>query len=245
MKSNAEKSVPVRHDIPPVFDGRSTVLILGSFPSVASREEGFFLRPSAEPLLESSFRAVFIPSALHGTGKENAAFNARRGVVRRDTALRNFGQRRFVGKKRYSQRFIAGAFGGAYQTNFRQRENGGKILREIYLSQNPYPVRLPALHQRGERLVFSAAINRSLESYFMTCAIPRRILRTDPPPPQNLPRQGHYFYAKNVLPRRLRQRDTVGYRTHQNAARLAVRNAFAQKRRELFGRSADSVNVRR
>ena len=42
MKSNAEKSVPVRHDIPPVFDGRSTVLILGSFPSVASREEGFF-----------------------------------------------------------------------------------------------------------------------------------------------------------------------------------------------------------
>ena len=42
MKSNAEKSVPVRHDIPPVFDGHSTVLILGSFPSVASREEGFF-----------------------------------------------------------------------------------------------------------------------------------------------------------------------------------------------------------
>lgn len=32
----------VIHPIPPVFDGRSRVLILGSFPSVKSREEGFF-----------------------------------------------------------------------------------------------------------------------------------------------------------------------------------------------------------
>lgn len=30
------------HSIPPVFDGNSEILILGSFPSVRSREEGFF-----------------------------------------------------------------------------------------------------------------------------------------------------------------------------------------------------------
>ncbi len=30
------------HPIPPVFDGHSRILILGSFPSVKSREEGFF-----------------------------------------------------------------------------------------------------------------------------------------------------------------------------------------------------------
>ena len=30
------------HPIPPVYDERSRVLILGSFPSVKSREEGFF-----------------------------------------------------------------------------------------------------------------------------------------------------------------------------------------------------------
>jgi hypoxanthine-DNA glycosylase len=30
------------HPIPPVFDKRSKILILGSFPSVRSREEGFF-----------------------------------------------------------------------------------------------------------------------------------------------------------------------------------------------------------
>lgn len=32
----------VFHPIPPVFDGRSEVLILGSFPSVRSREQRFF-----------------------------------------------------------------------------------------------------------------------------------------------------------------------------------------------------------
>ena len=31
-----------RHPIPPVFDAHSRVLVLGSFPSVASREAGFF-----------------------------------------------------------------------------------------------------------------------------------------------------------------------------------------------------------
>ena len=30
------------HPIPPVYDARSRVLILGSFPSVASREAAFF-----------------------------------------------------------------------------------------------------------------------------------------------------------------------------------------------------------
>ena len=32
----------ILHPIPPVFDARSRVLILGSFPSVKSREAGFF-----------------------------------------------------------------------------------------------------------------------------------------------------------------------------------------------------------
>ena len=30
------------HPIPPLYDAESRVLILGSFPSVRSREEGFF-----------------------------------------------------------------------------------------------------------------------------------------------------------------------------------------------------------
>ncbi|MBR2742180.1 MAG: DNA-deoxyinosine glycosylase [Clostridia bacterium] len=38
MKSPARET----HNIPPVFDSESRILILGSFPSVKSREEGFF-----------------------------------------------------------------------------------------------------------------------------------------------------------------------------------------------------------
>ena len=32
----------IEHPIPPIYDDNSTILILGSFPSVKSREEGFF-----------------------------------------------------------------------------------------------------------------------------------------------------------------------------------------------------------
>jgi hypoxanthine-DNA glycosylase len=32
----------IKHPIPPIYDENSTILILGSFPSVKSREEGFF-----------------------------------------------------------------------------------------------------------------------------------------------------------------------------------------------------------
>ena len=39
---NERNAVTARHNIAPVYDKRSTVLILGSFPSVASRGEGFY-----------------------------------------------------------------------------------------------------------------------------------------------------------------------------------------------------------
>lgn len=41
------------HEFPPVYDENSEILILGSFPSVKSREMQFFLRTSPESFLES------------------------------------------------------------------------------------------------------------------------------------------------------------------------------------------------
>ena len=44
----------VTHTFEPVYDEKnSRILILGTFPSVKSREQQFLLRPSAEPLLEN------------------------------------------------------------------------------------------------------------------------------------------------------------------------------------------------
>lgn len=42
MKPEAEGLIPVRHEIPPVYNENSRILILGSFPSVKSRESCFF-----------------------------------------------------------------------------------------------------------------------------------------------------------------------------------------------------------
>ena len=40
-----------QHEIAPVYDAHARILILGSFPSVKSRESHFFLRAPAESFL--------------------------------------------------------------------------------------------------------------------------------------------------------------------------------------------------
>lgn len=42
MRERGTRGDTARHNIAPVYDGNSRVLILGSFPSVASRASGFF-----------------------------------------------------------------------------------------------------------------------------------------------------------------------------------------------------------
>ena len=49
---------PQLHTIAPVYDENSRILILGSFPSVKSREAAVFLRPSAKPLLACARRCA-------------------------------------------------------------------------------------------------------------------------------------------------------------------------------------------
>lgn len=41
-KQAKQNALPVVHSIPPLFDSESRILILGSFPSVKSRQEAFF-----------------------------------------------------------------------------------------------------------------------------------------------------------------------------------------------------------
>ena len=41
-KKNGKESYTIIHHIPPVYDENSRILVLGSFPSVKSREYGFF-----------------------------------------------------------------------------------------------------------------------------------------------------------------------------------------------------------
>ena len=53
MKQQNQKLTHVKHEFDPIFDENSEILILGTLPSVKSREQNFLLWTSAEPFLES------------------------------------------------------------------------------------------------------------------------------------------------------------------------------------------------
>lgn len=60
---------PIRHGFPPVVDDRSRILVLGSFPSVRSRAEGFFYmhpRNRFWRILSDVFGADFIGADVNG-----------------------------------------------------------------------------------------------------------------------------------------------------------------------------------
>ena len=74
----------VFHTFPPVYDEHSRILILGSFPSVKSREEGFYYghpRNRFWPLL-----AALTGEAVPATVPEKQALLLRRGIALWDVA---------------------------------------------------------------------------------------------------------------------------------------------------------------
>ncbi|MCH5183804.1 MAG: DNA-deoxyinosine glycosylase [Oscillospiraceae bacterium] len=73
---NKQKQI---HPIPPIYDASSRVLILGSFPSVRSREEGFFYAHPQNRFWKV-LAAVF-GEGTPGTIEEKKAFLLRNGVA--------------------------------------------------------------------------------------------------------------------------------------------------------------------
>ena len=70
----------VKHNIPPVFDENSRILILGSFPSVQSRENAFFY---AHP--RNRFWTVL--AAVYGEPTPCTTDEKKRFLLRRNIAL--------------------------------------------------------------------------------------------------------------------------------------------------------------
>ena len=70
------------HGFGPVYDEKSRILILGSFPSVKSREEGFFLRTPAQPLLQNSGYCMQCTGTGYNRRKETFSFGKWHCVVR-------------------------------------------------------------------------------------------------------------------------------------------------------------------
>ena len=53
MRQQNQELTHVKHEFDPIFDENSEILILGTLPSVKSREHRILLWASAEPFLES------------------------------------------------------------------------------------------------------------------------------------------------------------------------------------------------
>ena len=67
------------HPIPPVYDANSRILILGSFPSVKSREQGFFYGHPQNRFWRVT--AAVFGDELPGTVPERRAFLLRHGIA--------------------------------------------------------------------------------------------------------------------------------------------------------------------
>ena len=67
------------HPIPPVYDANSRILILGSFPSVKSREQGFFYGHPQNRFWRVT--AAVFGDEVPGTVPERRAFLLRHGIA--------------------------------------------------------------------------------------------------------------------------------------------------------------------
>ena len=69
----------LNHPIPPVYDGNSRILILGSFPSVKSRAQGFFYGHPQNRFWRVT--AAIFGEEVPGTVPERRAFLLRNGIA--------------------------------------------------------------------------------------------------------------------------------------------------------------------
>lgn len=147
LRANAQYSAALRQK-QPIPDFRQ--LPLGGFA-----RRTLFLRAPAKPFLESAFGGVFRAATRYDRREKTPDFNERTCPFRRDRFLHHCGQRGFFGDRRCAERFNADFTDGKHRTHFRERKNGGKILFEIPCRKDGHAVRMPAVHERGERFVFA------------------------------------------------------------------------------------------
>lgn len=94
------------HPFPPLYDARSEVLILGSFPSVKSRDCAVFLSSPAKPVLACACRCLSPASSADKGGKNSISAAKPCGLVGCDCPLRNHRFFRSLHPKCGSQRSV-------------------------------------------------------------------------------------------------------------------------------------------
>ena len=135
------------HPIPPLFCSNSKVLILGSFPSVKSREQAFFYGHSQNRFWKVTAAVFNCPVPV--TVPEKKSF-----ILSHQLALWDvIAQCEIRGS---SDASIKNAIPNDLSVilnscNICKWKNSGKILYKIYLSHNKYCRRMPAFYQSCQR----------------------------------------------------------------------------------------------
>lgn len=133
------------HSIPPFFGSDSQILILGSFPSVKSRESGFYYGHPQNRfwrVLSSVFDAP-LPQTIEQKQEFFAHSLYRALGCRRRMQHTRFGGQQYFGRHR--KRYCSAPPFDANQSRFFKRSNGEKAFSQISFRRN----RKIRLHRHG------------------------------------------------------------------------------------------------
>ena len=143
-----------KHSIPPFFGDDSQILILGSFPSVKSRESGFYYgHPQNRFLLRVQRAAAANDRAKAGV----FAHSLYRALgCRRRMQHTRFGGQQYFGRHR--KRYCSAPPFNANQSRFFKRSNGTKAFSQISFRRNR-KIRLhrhdTAFNKPRKRIIFT------------------------------------------------------------------------------------------
>lgn len=146
------------HSIPPFFGSDSQILILGSFPSVKSRESGFYYGHPAKPLLARALLRVRRAAAANDRAKAGVfAHSPHRALgCRRRMQHTRFGGQQYFGRHR--KRYCSAPPFDANQSRFFKRSNGTKAFSQISFRRNR-KIRLhrhdTAFNKPRKRIIFT------------------------------------------------------------------------------------------
>ena len=146
----------VIHPIPPVFDRNSKILILGSFPSVKSREGHFFYHHPQNRFWKTLAGVLDVP--VPDTIDEKKAFLLSHRIALWDVIA----SCSIEGSSDSSIRDVV-PNDLRYPGDLLQRKDFLELLQEISGSRDRDPRRLPAVHESGECGVVARKIKGCME----------------------------------------------------------------------------------
>lgn len=156
----------VTHPIPPVFDSASRILILGSFPSVKSREGHFFYHHPQNRFWKTLAGILAVPVPGSIDEKKEFLLLPPYCPLGRDRILFDRRFQRQLHPRCRAQRSLPDPVHSRHPGDLLQRKDILELLQKIPGIRNRHPGSLPAIHKSGECGVDAGEIGGRLGYYY-------------------------------------------------------------------------------